>query len=415
MPVTNAMTHASLLSQAQQGDALAIEALMNQALRPAGIQARVAVAPAELMVRAIAQTVPDRAFMVNFVRRGMGSLAQSGFQEVIVQGFSQGDRHAHWQVTLILEDGYFVEVQEDSAAEANPDTTPETAAERVNRFPSSSPSPAIAPEFLAESQPDPQPLRDFSESRSPSPQPAAPPTIDPPISPAEPTPQPSTFRRRPPAWQPVAIGLGGWLLSGAIALGLRVVVALLAETRVYTLPYAGPLLQLLEVAELLNLVIFAVLGLGIGLSAIALPKRWGVNLSALVLTLLVPAIFMAGPAVRYQLWLQQVSQAQALVPWVTAEKTDRFLSDHVENQGLFGFYLYTARYSKLPILAEDMRGGNAIDDQVNSTIADAARVSTQEVAQVLEWGTWGIRGFYFLVATFAAASHFRQAIAIRRE
>ncbi len=407
MPVTNAMTHASLLSQAQQGDALAIEALMNQALRPAGIQARVAVAPAELMVRAIAQTVPDRGFMVNFVRRGMGSLAQSGFQQVIVQGFSQGDRRAYWQVTLALENGQFVEVTEDSAAE--------TATETVNPFPPSSPAPAIAPDFPVESQPDPQPLRDFSESRSPSPQPAAPPTIDPPISPAEPVPQPSTFRRRPPVWQPFAIGLGGWLLSGAIALGLRVVVALLAETRVYTLPYAGPLLQLLEVAELLNLVIFAVLGLGIGLSAIALPKRWGVNLSALVLTLLVPAIFMAGPAVRYQLWLQQVSQAQSLVPWVTVEKTDRFLSDRVENQGLFGFYLYTARYSKLPILAEDMRGSNAIDDQVNSTIADAARVSTQEVAQVLEWGTWGIRGFYFLVATFAAASHFRQAITLDRD
>ena len=54
-----------------------------------------------------------------------------------------------------------------------------------------------------------------------------------------------------------------------------------------------------------------------------------------------------------------------------------------------------------------------VDEQVNSTIADAAQIPKTEVAKVLEWGTWGIRGFYFLVATFAAASHFRQGIALR--
>ena len=167
-------------------------------------------------------------------------------------------------------------------------------------------------------------------------------------------------------------------------------------------------------AELVTLVIFAVLGLGVGLSAIALPKRWGIQISALMLTLLVPAIFMAGPTVRYQLWLQEVAEVQQLTAPLAIAKTDLFLGTRVDNTGLLGFYLYTARYSKLPVIAEEMVGENIIDRQVNSTIADAARVPETEVAKFLEWGTWGIRGFYFLVATFAAASHFRQAIAIRQ-
>ena len=209
------------------------------------------------------------------------------------------------------------------------------------------------------------------------------------------------------------MGIGGWILAGAIALGLRVIIALLAETQVYTLPYAGELLQSMEVAELLNLIIFAVLGLGMGLSAIILPRRWGIQLSAVVLTLLVPAIFMVSPAVRHQLWLRQVSDAQQLTPAAVLEKMDQFLESRVEETGLLGFYVYTAKYSKLPIAAEDTNSVSALDKQVNLTLADAARVPETEVAKFLEWGTWGIRGFYFLVATFAAVSHFRQGISLR--
>ena len=390
------MTHASLLSQAKQGDAKAIAALMNQALRPAGIQVRTLVMQSCLTVMAIAKTTPDRQFMVNFVQRGMKSLAQSGFQQVLIQGFQPGDRLPKWQVNLSLDNGKFVE-----APLEGPVGSP-------------MPSPVSAPPPTTNPFPV-DPLLTVTDSPRNSPPQAQPNPTAPPQTQKSTGSKKSFTYRRPPSWvKQCTIGIGGWILSGAIALTLRVVIALLAELRLYTLPYAGQLLQLLEVAELLNLVIFAVLGLGVGLSAIALPKRWGVQISALVLTLLVPAIFMAGPTVRYQLWLQEVAQAQQLTAPLAIAKTDLFLGTRVENTGLLGFYLYTARYSKLPIAGEEMLGENTIDQQVNSTIADAAQVPETEVAKFLEWGTWGIRGFYFLVATFAAASHFRQAIAIRQ-
>lgn len=399
------MTHASLLSQAKQGDAKAIAALMNQALRPAGIQVRTAVVQSCLRVMAIAKTTPDRQFMVNFVQRGMKSLAQSGFQQVLIQGFQTGDRRPHWQVNLSLENGKFVEApMETPVGAADGGKAPPLVSAPPNPFP-------------------PDPLLTATASPPNSPPQAQPNPVSPPQS-QKPTAsrvtskatskKSFTYRQRPSWLKQCAMGVGGWILSGAIALTLRVVIALLAELRLYTLPYAGQLLQLLEVAELLTLVIFAVLGLGVGLSAIALPKRWGIQISALMLTLLVPAIFMAGPTVRYQLWLQEVAEVQQLTAPLAIAKTDLFLGTRVDNTGLLGFYLYTARYSKLPVIAEEMVGENIIDRQVNSTIADAARVPETEVAKFLEWGTWGIRGFYFLVATFAAASHFRQAIAIRQ-
>ncbi|MEM9770140.1 MAG: hypothetical protein AAF889_00815 [Cyanobacteria bacterium P01_D01_bin.73] len=404
------MTNASLLSQAKQGDTQAIESLMNQALRPAGIQVRLLLFQSCLTVMAVAKKLPDRKFMVNFVRRGMGSLANSaltdnGLKQVLVQGFLQGDRTPKWQASLALERGKFVEVASET------DQAPQNAVAATTARPGAHPA-DIPPQnpFPAEPAFEPSPP-------PPTPQPAAAPTSRPPRNRPKSLPISSVFKsyRRPSRTKGLIIGISGWLLSGAIALGLRLVVALLAETRVYTLPYAGELLQLLEVAELLTLVIFAVLGLGIGLSAIALPRKWGVKISALVLTLLVPAIFMAGPAVRYQIWLQQVSQAQQLTVPVAVAKTDRFLNNRVDRSGLLGFYVYTARYSRVPIAAEDMVSDDAVDEQVNSTIAGAARVSVAEVEKFLEWGTWGIRGFYFLVATFAAISHFRQAIALPRD
>ncbi|MEM6502869.1 MAG: hypothetical protein AAF685_13645 [Cyanobacteria bacterium P01_C01_bin.89] len=408
------MTQASLLSQAKQGDAQAIESLMNQALRPAGIQVRLLVFQSCLTVMAIAKTVPDRKFMVNFVQRGMGSLSSANgldIQQVLVQGFLQGNRTPQWQVTLVENGGKFVLSPEETAPQPapptpfqNPPELNETASLQGDRplqeppvsnsASRSIPKPALDAPALDASGPRPKASPISSKLRQPQ---AAPATYRKPLSPAQ-------------RW---VMGIGGWILAGVIALGLRVIIALLAETQVYTLPYAGELLQSMEVAELLNLIIFAVLGLGMGLSAIILPRRWGVQLSAVVLTLLVPAVFMVSPAVRHQLWLRQVSDAQQLTPAAVLEKTDQFLESRVEETGLLGFYVYTAKYSKLPIAAEDTNSVSALDKQVNLTLADAARVPETEVAKFLEWGTWGIRGFYFLVATFAAVSHFRQGISLR--
>ena len=62
----------------------------------------------------------------------------------------------------------------------------------------------------------------------------------------------------------------------------------LADQHIYSLPIIGDIFRMLDLSELSNLISFAILGLGFGLSTIFLPPRIRKQVS---LVLLIPRIF----------------------------------------------------------------------------------------------------------------------------
>ena len=110
--------------------------------------------------------------------------------------------------------------------------------------------------------------------------------------------------------------------------GIRGAIAWAAETRLYPIPIAGGLLKSIEIAELSNVLIFALYGLGLGMATVHLPplrrflSRAGVMLAMLTLAV---GLFCVSYGVRQHLWIQQVA-AQASISFAEAQTmTNEFL------------------------------------------------------------------------------------------
>ncbi|MEM6714189.1 MAG: hypothetical protein AAF622_03885, partial [Cyanobacteria bacterium P01_C01_bin.147] len=134
--------------------------------------------------------------------------------------------------------------------------------------------------------------------------------------------------------------------------------AWIAETFVYNLPLFGGLLKSLELMEVTNVIVFAIVGVSLGAFTLWLPRRWGLWLKLIPFIIAVTLVFMSGYAVRYHLWVQQVAVESELLPTQAQQVTDTLLKQATGNEGVIGFFRYTVQ---VPILPTDLRALHNID------------------------------------------------------
>ncbi|MBD2553513.1 hypothetical protein H6G51_09515 [Limnothrix sp. FACHB-708] len=351
----------SVLDLARQGDPMAIARLMNQSLEPAGVQVRTDLIQDCLTVMAAGELgPPDQDFLVDFVRRGMLGLAAPVVRRVVVQGYAPGAAAPSWQMGIDLQGA-------GTIAPRPLVTQPSSRSRRAGGARSGQPSERSVVHTVA----------------------ATDATL-------------STPR------------VIGWVSILALAIGAtaaaRWAIAWLGETNIYEVAYVGHFLRSLEILELLNLLVFAVLGMGAGIAAGVLPPPRGQQLTALVLAVAVPGLFAIAPAVRQQAWINRAADHQRITPEQAKIQVERFLSKQVGQSGLWGFYTYSARYPELPLAPDAMREIPTIDRQVKATLANLLRWQTKSIEQLLEGCTWGVRGFYLLLAVLTTLTHFQQGL-----
>ncbi|WP_448562469.1 hypothetical protein [Trichothermofontia sp.] len=211
---------------------------------------------------------------------------------------------------------------------------------------------------------------------------------------------------------PVRLALYG---SGAIAVTavaavVRYFLSRLAEQFIYPIPFLGGLLQSLELAELSNLLVFAILGLGFGALTRLLPPAWGQQLSAMLLIILVPLIFMISTQVRYDRWIQAVADQANLSRSEAIALTNAYLDDRLQSQGVWGFYCYTARYTTLPTSQAEMQRAAHVDERVHAQFAKVTGLGTVIVTTLMTLCSWGLRLFYFVIAAIVTVSHFQEGL-----
>ncbi len=85
------MAQQKTLELAKQGNPQAIKVLMNQSLQSKGITVKVGLKNNCLMVIAESQTLPDKSFLVNFIRQGVADLKPASVQRVVVQAHTVGN------------------------------------------------------------------------------------------------------------------------------------------------------------------------------------------------------------------------------------------------------------------------------------------------------------------------------------
>lgn len=212
------------------------------------------------------------------------------------------------------------------------------------------------------------------------------------------------------------LGCIGYLAIAATVVGVSITIKfaalLLADKLLYTIFIIGDLLRGIEIIELLNILVFAFIGMGFGVATKLLIPQYGRQISAALLIVVVPLVFMATPVIRYNSWLEKVSESDNLLPAETATLTNSFLQRKVGLQGFLGYYVYTGQFPVIPIKQSEMKDLDRFEKKVNSRFVQLTGVAPTIVSWSMRLCFWLIRLFYFSIAVIATIAHFREGVRI---
>jgi|JI8StandDraft_1071087.scaffolds.fasta_scaffold60180_2 hypothetical protein len=210
------------------------------------------------------------------------------------------------------------------------------------------------------------------------------------------------------------VGFFFYLFLGALIVALailfKVSAIILADKYLYNILFLGDLLRGIEIIELLNILVFAMLGMVLGIGAALLPRKIGRKVSAILLIVLVPIVFITTPISRYYLWLEKVGADSGLELEQTEVIGNSFFLKKVGVPGFLGFYLYTGKFPVLPAKKSEMMEMERLEKSVNSRFVRLTGIPPTVINWLMILCFWLIRIFYFLIAIFATINHFHQGL-----
>ncbi|MFM9264151.1 hypothetical protein [Tychonema sp. BBK16] len=214
------------------------------------------------------------------------------------------------------------------------------------------------------------------------------------------------------------LGAIGYLVSAVMIVGISVLIKfvalMLADKLLYTILILGDLLRGIEIIELLNILVFAFIGMGFGLATRLLKPEYGRKVSAILLIAIVPLVFMSTPIIRYNSWLDKVEESDKLSSAETTTLTNSFLKKQVGIEGFLGYYFYTGQFPVIPTNKSEMKDLDSFEKKVNSRFVQLTGAAPTIVSWSMLICFWLIRIFYFSIAVIATIAHFRQGVVLAR-
>ena len=206
------------------------------------------------------------------------------------------------------------------------------------------------------------------------------------------------------------------IVSVGLSFSCKVWTAQLSENVIYQIQFLGDLLRGLEVAEVFNIVVFAILGLGLGLATALVPRSFGIRVTATIGLIVLPIIFSVSSVIRYQSWISEFAETEKLGEAQAIAQTDIYLQTKVEHTGFLGFYLHTAKYPGLPTTRIQMEQIDTLESEAADRLEDAFSSILNklplklELPQIFALCMWGIRVFYMLLSLLTAIGNFLQGV-----
>lgn len=197
-----------------------------------------------------------------------------------------------------------------------------------------------------------------------------------------------------------------------LAVTIKIGSLMLADKILYPIIILGDFLQTLDVIELLNILIFAIIGMGFGLGTGFLPKQHGRQISAALLIITVPLILIITPLFRYDRWLEELGNNEKMNPAITRNYADNFFKKKVGFADFFGYYLYTAKFPILPTNKAQLNTLEKVDKKINSQVVQYSGIPPTLVSWATTISTWLLRLFYIAIAITATVSHFHSGLRI---
>ena len=205
---------------------------------------------------------------------------------------------------------------------------------------------------------------------------------------------PQSQRPRIPLFFAVGVGLS--LLTAA----LKAIAAWAAEAHLYTLPWIGGFLRSIEIVELSNLVVFAILGGGIGAATVWLPQSWPHRFKLAFLAALSPFVFSGSYLMQQHLWIQRVAIRADISYREARQLTNTYLKREAGSAGFFGFYPFTTEISELPTRQENLE--SPLSKNPNKILANELASYNDRRADLVVFAFarvgWLTRWMYVLIA-----------------
>ncbi|MGP1383995.1 MAG: hypothetical protein ACTS2F_10580 [Thainema sp.] len=200
------------------------------------------------------------------------------------------------------------------------------------------------------------------------------------------------------------------LFVAAISILLKILLTFLGEVYVYSIPILGGLLQSIEVVEICNFLIFAILGFGVGVATVFLPNRLRQRWGAIALVILIPIVISAGYMTRHHYWVRQVASEGQISVAEARSTTNDLLQAEMDQGGALGYFLYTIKVPLLPTDARSIQDLASSEQRLNREVVEISGMESKTVSLLFDLVGWCVRGFYLFIALMTACIYFYKGI-----
>lgn len=184
----------------------------------------------------------------------------------------------------------------------------------------------------------------------------------------------------------------------AALVALNLGITWLAEVYLHPIPILGGWLRSLEIIELLNIVIFAMLGFGLGGASRFLPADTSLWAKSLVLVVAIPLVFFSGYWLRQVLWLHGLAQSSDFSYSQVAALADQAIVQQGGQEGFWGYYTITTRLPILPTTVEELQRMAQDQQWFRSEMTRFSGIQPGVFTLIFASAGWGIRIFHMVVA-----------------
>lgn len=190
----------------------------------------------------------------------------------------------------------------------------------------------------------------------------------------------------------------------------KAIVAWAAEAFLHPIPIVGGWLKSLEVIELINIVVFALLGFGLGAATVYLPPRLLRWQKSLALVIAIPLVFLISYWVRQTVWLEEVAAASEMSRSEAIDLANRALEGASGSKGFWGYFRYTTQMPILPTAPTDLQ--RLADDQkwFRSELTRFSGLEPGIFSLVFNGAGWGIRLFLLAISALTSAIYFPKGL-----
>lgn len=197
----------------------------------------------------------------------------------------------------------------------------------------------------------------------------------------------------------------------AAMIGLKILIAWAAEIFLHPIPILGGWLKSLEIVELVNIVIFALLGFGLGGATVHLSSKTPLILKFLVLVLAIPLVFFSSYWLRQTLWLNHLAlQSNQSVEQI-ATLADRAMIREVGREGFWGYFGITTKMPILPASVEELERMAEDQKWFRSELTRFSGIEPGVFSMIFDGAGWGIRIFHMTLAALTGIIYFFKGLA----